>query len=290
MRPLSSVQNTQSNTIKPSLYIVVPARLASTRLPEKALALISNRPMITWVLERAIQFADQMRSSMNFEKVLVILATDSQRIASAVGDLAITSVMTSSDLASGTDRTEAALAYLSEHQQPKPSDLVLNIQGDEPFFSLEDIGKLALEMLSKSEAPMGTLAYLNQNHDMFFQTSVVKVVCDSENNALYFSRSPIPWPRVSHGATGSLLERASLQSDRFSGGFGFLQHVGVYAFRYAHLVKFAKVLPKGGLEESEGLEQLRALSAGWKIHVVRAKELPSGIDTPEDLARANKRS
>jgi 3-deoxy-manno-octulosonate cytidylyltransferase (CMP-KDO synthetase) len=219
------------------------------------------------------------------DNCLILVATDSPEVCDVLHATGVMTIMTPSELPSGTDRIMSALNRLpaSAHQRISDSTLVINLQGDEPFFHEEDIESLVSAMLRDPNIPMGTLAYPQADPVQFMKTSVVKIVSDTLGHALYFSRSPIPWPRESLGASHSV---TSVQEsvDRQT-ALSFLQHVGVYAFRMNALKQFTS-MPPSDLELCEGLEQLRALSAGWKIKLVIAHEAPFGIDTPEDLKRA----
>lgn len=270
------------------LIVAVPARLGSTRLPRKPLAPLGGHPLIARVAQRVALCAQEICKKLSLAKqeLLCLVATDSNEIASSLRDSGLRICMTPSDLPSGTDRIEAALAGL-EQTLGKISDecIVINLQGDEPFFCVEDIVRLAEKMFSNSSIPMSTLAYPQTSQEQFLRASVVKVVRDSEGNALYFSRAPIAWPRALWGASESIVSLSERIQPETS--LPFLQHVGVYGFRRKFLHQFTK-MPPSGLEALEGLEQLRALEAGWKIQVVTAHEAPFGIDTAEDLSRAEK--
>jgi 3-deoxy-manno-octulosonate cytidylyltransferase (CMP-KDO synthetase) len=261
------------------LFIAIPARLSSTRLPEKPLQNLAGKSMIARVTERALCFARQVKNKYGFAEAHVIVATDDPRIAKCAQEEGAVATLTSPHLQSGTDRIFAAL----ESQGLAPNDLVINIQGDEPFFSFDDVASLVGTMLSKPEVPMGTLAFERTSREHFFKSSVVKVVRSQSGRAIYFSRAPAPWPRSELGASGTEWMTKSTQDVLRE---PFLHHMGVYAFRYEALRVFARELPPSPLEVKEGLEQLRAVEAGWHIALVTAKEEPFGIDTPEDLAIA----
>jgi 3-deoxy-manno-octulosonate cytidylyltransferase (CMP-KDO synthetase) len=268
-----------------SLYIAIPARFASTRLPGKPLQKIGARTMIERVAERALQLKKMLQSEYSsgvLASIEVIVATDQLGIQEVLKELPVRVVMTSQDLSSGTDRIHAAL--LSENLPQRQQDLVLNIQGDEPFFSLEDCAQLIHSMLKNPLAPMGTLAFERASTKLFLRPSVVKVVSDGKGVALSFSRAPVPWPRAILGASGE--EWMTVATQQVTEEISFLQHLGVYSYRWEYLKAFATELAPSDLEMREGLEQLRAIQAGWKILLAQAKEEPFGIDTPEDLARA----
>ncbi|MEN9827357.1 MAG: hypothetical protein RI953_3102 [Pseudomonadota bacterium] len=269
------------------LVIAIPARLGSTRLPRKPLAVLGGKPLIVRVAERVEHCIRFLCEQLLLERrdVLAVVATDSSEIVSALCHCAIPTVMTPSELPSGTDRILAAAERLeSEHRDRLTGEtLFVNLQGDEPFFHFEDIKSLVFAMQQDPTAPMGTLAFQQTDGQQFLRTSVVKVVCSSKGDALYFSRSPVPWPRDILGASHSVSTAQELIKN--SPSIPFLQHVGVYAYRYSALKELTTMKPSR-LEMTEGLEQLRAIEAGWRIKVVSAIEAPFGIDTPEDLQRA----
>ncbi|MEY4066551.1 MAG: hypothetical protein RIR26_2759 [Pseudomonadota bacterium] len=268
------------------LIIAVPARLGSTRLPRKPLATLAGRPLIAHVAHRVAQCAREICKTLSIseKELLCLVATDSTEIADCLKESGLQICMTPSDLPSGTDRIEAAVMSLEQTGQNFPDDcVVINLQGDEPFFCVEDIVQLAKHMFSDGTVPMATLAFPQNKPEQFLRASVVKVVRNAAGNALYFSRAPIAWPRALWGASDALTALGEkLQADA---AIPFLQHVGIYAFRRNFLQAFTK-MPPSTLETTEGLEQLRALEAGWNIRVVTAREAPFGIDTMDDLLRA----
>ena len=236
-------------TVPERVVIVIPARFASTRLPGKPLLARTGKPLIQHVVEQARRVGS----------AAVVVATDDARIADAVTAFGGTAVMTSPDCASGSDRVAEVMAGRDE-------DLVVNLQGDEPDFDPADIERLITTMWADPSLPMGTLAVLADSEDGD-RPSAVKVVCDLDGRALYFSRSRVPHER-----------------DPVPGAPApapVLRHVGIYAFRREAVLAFARLEPTP-LERTEKLEQLRALEHGWKIAVVRAERAPRGIDTPDD--------
>lgn len=277
---------------RPSLKLViaVPARLGSTRLPRKPLALMGGKPLVTLVAERVAECALRLgrQLAIQTDEILTLVATDSSEVASAIEGTGVRPVMTAAELPSGTDRIRAALANLPAEDQNRlqPATLVINLQGDEPFFHDEDILSLAGAMFADGNLPMGTLAFPQTDPLLFMRTSVVKVVCNHLGNAIYFSRSPLPWPRERLGAADQITDLQKKLQTLTS--IPFLQHVGIYAFRFAALEHFTNMSPSN-LELTEGLEQLRAIEHGWSIRVVQAHDAPFGIDTPEDLLRAENR-
>lgn len=235
-------------------HILIPARLASIRLPRKPLALLGARPMILRVLERA-------RAA---KPASVHVATDSEEIASAVRAAGGAVVMTDPDHLSGTDRLAEAVARLGLHYE----DIVVNLQGDEPLMPSACLQQVAELLASDAQARLATLWAPIEDESEWCNPNVVKLVADARQRALYFSRAPIPHP---HGRNFRAGEAC--------------RHIGLYAYRVAALRDWAD-LPPSPLESLESLEQLRALSAGWVIACARAcAAVPAGIDTPEDLAR-----
>ncbi len=235
-------------------HILIPARLDSTRLPQKALADIAGRPLIVHVLERALN------SGANSVQV----ATDSDRIAEAVQAAGGQVVMTAPGHRSGTDR----LAEAVEHGKLSDQNIVVNLQGDEPGMPASCLQQVAELLAGDPDASMATLWQPLESAREWSDPNVVKLVVDNPGRALYFSRAPIPhsrdgdWPR---------------QQAR--------RHVGLYAYRVGALRQWAR-LPASPLEQIESLEQLRALQAGWVIVTDQAcQSIPPGIDTADDLAR-----
>jgi len=230
--------------------IVIPARYGSSRLPGKPLAKIQGKPLIAHVYERAAL-------ATRFSRVLV--ATDDVRIADVIEKIGGTAIMTSDGHTSGTDRVAEAVQELD-------ADIVVNLQGDEPFIDPRDLDGVADALASDPSAEMATLKQPILDERDFFDPNVVKVVCDDRGYALYFSRAGIPYHR--------------------GGNFiGAYRHVGVYAYRRDFLLSFAST-QKSTLEDRENLEQLRALAMGAKIRMIDAHSRSIGIDTPEDLERA----
>ena len=230
-----------------SIIAVIPSRYASTRLPGKPLVDICGKPMVQRVYER-------VRQVELFDEVLV--ATDDERIMEAVASFGGAACMTSVDCPSGSDR-------LIEVARAHPADIYVNVQGDEPLVEPSSIEKLARAMLEDPELLMGTLCY-PITAEQAQNPNLVKVVRAHNGNALYFSRSPIPFPR--------------------SGGIApsYFGHLGMYAYRHDFLMNFG-ALPYSPLENTEKLEQLRVLQAGITIRVLEVEAMGPGVDTPEDL-------
>jgi 3-deoxy-manno-octulosonate cytidylyltransferase (CMP-KDO synthetase) len=226
---------------------VIPARYGSTRFPGKPLAPLAGTPMIEHVVRRALE-------AECFDAVLV--ATDDDRIAHVAAGAGAKPVMTGA-CRSGTDRVAAAVAG-------EQAAAVVNVQGDEPALPPANLRLLAAFLRARPDAPMATLALPGAADDRD-NPNVVKVVCDLDGRALYFSRAPIPFPRNPAGTV--------------------LRHIGLYGFQHAALLQFA-TWPEGELERSEGLEQLRALAHGMAIHVLAAAADSVAVDTPADIPRA----
>jgi len=244
--------------------VAIPARYAASRLPGKPLRLIGREPLVLHVARRAL--AAGARD--------VWVAADDDRIAQALEHSGVRIAMTSPDHASGTDRLAecARIAGWSE------DTIVVNLQGDEPFAPAAGI-RAAAQTLANSNADMATLAAPIDDVETLFDPNAVKLVRADDGTALYFSRAPIPWPRDAF-----MQDRTKMPE-----GGHWLRHIGIYAYRAGFLQRFA-ALPPGRLERIESLEQLRVLEAGHRIAVALTPEpFPPGVDTPEDLARAEAR-
>lgn len=230
---------------------VIPARLASTRLPEKVLRPLAGKPMIQHVWERAKE-ASRLQD--------VIVACDHPRIAECVESFGGKAVLTRPDHPNGSSR----VAEIAGHEA---ADVFLNIQGDEPLVHPEAINQLAAIFSQDKEVEAATLAVPSTDERLFHDPNVVKVVCDHRGNALYFSRSPIPYNRDRKPAPR------------------FLKHLGLYGYRRRFLLEFVSWAP-GPLEIAEKLEQLRILERGHSIRVLETKFDSVGVDTEEDFRRA----
>lgn len=239
--------------------VIIPARMASTRLPDKPLADLGGKPMVVRVAERARE-SDAAR---------VIVATDHPAIISACHAHGIEVVMTRADHPSGTDRiAEVALAI-----GLAADSVVVNVQGDEPLIDPALINACA--GLIGHDVPMATAAHQIADAAELFNPNVVKLVLDAAGHALMFSRAPLPWHR--DGFARSTSELPS--------GYAPLRHIGLYAYRQDFLQAYP-ALPVSPLEQIESLEQLRVLWHGYKIAVFLAAAAPAaGVDTPEDLER-----
>lgn len=240
--------------------VAIPARYASTRLPGKPLLDLGGKSMVERVAERAqASGADE-----------VVVATDDERIRSALAARGVSVEMTDAGHRSGTDR----LAEVARRRRWAADTIVVNLQGDEPLAPISGI-RAAAVTLAEGQAPVATLATPIVDVTELFSSSAVKVVRKRNGEALYFSRAPIPFARDAFAKTTTVLPEPNV----------WLRHIGIYAYRAGFLQTFVD-LPVGQSESLESLEQLRILEAGFAIQVGLAPELfPAGIDTPEDLTR-----
>ena len=242
--------------------VLIPARMASTRLPGKPLAEISGLPMIVQVAKRAAE-AGASR---------IIVATDTPDIVRAVTAHGFEAVMTAESHQSGSDRIFEALGKADPEGR---AEIVVNVQGDEPLIAPTMIDACAALLAAKPQCVMSTVAHALDDAADFANPNVVKLVTDAQGLALYFSRAPIPWWRDGSAATG----QASAQPG------SALRHVGLYAYHAGFLRRFPS-LAISPLEQIESLEQLRVLWHGERIAVHLSDEKPGpGVDTPEDLER-----
>ena len=233
---------------------IIPARYASTRFPGKALADLLGKPMVQHVYERASK-------ARTLERLVV--ATDDDRIFQAVAAFGGHAVMTSVDHPTGTDRLAEAAADMD-------AEIVVNIQGDEPLVEPQVIDAAVRPLVADPSIPMGTLMVRITDPADLHDPNVVKVVVDQQGFALYFSRALIPYAR-----------------ERDSTKVGYYYHPGLYVYRKEFLLTYAS-LPPTPLEQTEKLEQLRALEHGYRIKVVETHHRPIGVDTPQDLARVKR--
>lgn len=248
---------------KPGVVCMIPARYGSTRLPGKPLVEIHGRPMILHVLERASRIPGVDR---------VVVATDDERIRSCVTGAGGEAYLTDSSHPSGTDR----IAEVSRMLDLAEQDVVVNVQGDQPLLSPGPVTAIIERLLGDPGVVMTTPACPLGAHDAE-NPNRVKVVVDRWWRALYFSRARIPYDRDGVWGGGGSGVKGS-DGDRW----GYLRHIGLYAYRQGFLEKFV-ALPPGILENVERLEQLRALENGYSIGVVLVEEAPPDVDTPEDL-------
>ena len=237
----------------PDFDIVIPARLASTRLPRKPLANLGGKPLVVRVVEQASRTLAQH----------VWVACDHDEIVKICGDHGVEAHLTSPAHHNGTER----LYELLQRMKTPDERIVVNMQGDEPFVEPSVIHHL-VQKLEESRADMSTVATPIRHASELLEPSIVKVVCNAHHDALYFSRSAIPWTQDQHSE-------------------GCLRHIGLYAYRAGFIKRYLQ-WPVSPLEQAESLEQLRTLWYGGRIHVHQIVDAPlPGIDTPEDLIRAN---
>jgi 3-deoxy-manno-octulosonate cytidylyltransferase (CMP-KDO synthetase) len=249
--------------------VLIPARMASSRLPNKPLADIAGLPMVVRVAQRA------MLSNARH----VVVAADDERIVAACTAHGVQAILTRQDHVSGSDRLAEACQLLGLSDEA----VVVNVQGDEPLIEPALVDQVAQLLIDRPEASMSTAAHAISLVADFCNPNVVKVVTDARQMALYFSRAPIPWWRDG--------QKTSSNPDQ--GGLPFtelpspppLRHVGIYAYRAGFLAQFPQ-LPPAPIEQLESLEQLRAMWHGHRIAVHTTQQAPGpGVDTPEDLQR-----
>jgi 3-deoxy-manno-octulosonate cytidylyltransferase (CMP-KDO synthetase) len=247
-----------------SFIAVIPARYQSTRLPAKPLADILGKTMVERVALQALKSGASR----------VIVATDDQRIADALSTVNNIDVcMTSPEHESGTDR----LAEVCELYQFSDDEIIVNVQGDEPLIPPAIIAQVAGNLKNSVQASVATLSAPITEFNDVFNINAVKVVCDKNGLALYFSRATIPWDRDSFSEKNI--------NDANLGQHNLQRHIGIYAYRVSFLKQYAQ-LSVSPIESIEKLEQLRVLWHGFKIHVEQAIEVPAaGVDTAEDLQR-----
>jgi len=230
-------------------HVIIPARYASTRFPGKPLADLGGKPMVVHVCERAAKSG----------ATGVHVATDDKRIVDVVKAHGHRAILTRADHPSGTDRLAEAARKLAL----KDSEIVVNVQGDEPLIAPKLISQVARILVSKKKASVSTACHAVHDEASLGNPNVVKVAMDAEGYALYFSRSRIPYPR--------------------EGGAPCFRHAGIYGYRVGFLKKYSRLKP-APLEKAEALEQLRVLWHGFRIAVtVSETEIPPGVDTPQDL-------
>lgn len=244
------------NRGKMKAHGIIPARFHSTRLKGKPLIDLAGKPMIQRVYERA-------KSASSLSSLVV--ATDDTRIFNTVREFGGEVILTSPNHQSGTDRIAEAVRTKGFQD----SDIIVNIQGDEPTIEPNTIDAAVCIFEKDPSVNMGTLAFMVKNEEEIRSPDIVKVVMDKDGFALFFSRFPIPYFR---GKDGSPL---------------YYKHIGLYAYRKDFLLKFSE-LPKGRLEMAESLEQLRALENGYRIKVVVVEVDSVAVDTPEDVGKVIK--
>ncbi len=248
---------------------IIPARFASSRLPGKPLLEIGGTPMILHVVARANEVAQLTQ---------IIVATDDQRIFDIVTAAGETAVMTSPDHQTGTDRLAEVAAQIE-------ADIIVNIQGDEPFIAPATIAAALQPLLDDNSIVMATTCEPIESAADLLNPNVVKVVSDLHDFALYFSRSPIPFPRAAILAHGSIEAALTAQPELLQ---LFAKHTGLYVYRRDFLLQYAK-MEATPLERIEALEQLRVLENGYRIKVIKTAHRSIGIDTLEDLEKVRRR-
>lgn len=256
------------NSSNKKTVAIIPARFASTRLPGKALIDIAGKPMVCWVAERA-------QAARNVDHVIV--ATDSEEIVEAVRKHGFEARLTDGNHTSGTDRVAEVAATMPD------AEIIVNVQGDEPLISPETIEKAVATMAAELAKPGGagivTTCEPIESLGELLNFDLVKVVIDDDGHAVYFSRSPIPFPRDAAKKYGGPNEALEAEPELFK---NFHKHTGLYVYRRDVLLEFTR-WPPSRLEKIEALEQLRALAHGVRIKVVEACSTSIGVDTVEDL-------
>lgn len=250
---------------------VIPARFASTRLPGKVLLDIGNRPML-------LRTVAQAQSAATIKRVIV--ATDDKRVIDVCERAGVEAVMTSLNHRSGTDRIAEVVRNLDEDE----SRIIVNVQADEPFIAPETINRAVNQIYKDSRAVVTTTCERITSAADVLSPNVVKVVCDAEGHALYFSRSPVPFPRELVRRHVTL--EAALTNEPQSLAL-FRKHTGLYVYRREFLLEYAGLFPTPH-ENTEALEQLRILERGFTIGVVEVEHTSHGIDTREDLEHARR--
>lgn len=241
------------------LVIAIPSRFGAARLPGKPLREVAGKTLIAHVIERALELSAE-----------VVVATDDQRIARIATAYSVKSVMTRSDHATGSDR----LAEVAAQLRWSDSTLVVNLQGDEPLMPIDCLRAVVDALRDDPGAAAATLMTPIVHMHEVLDPSCVKVVCDQQSRALYFSRAPIPWARDAWSRARDTMPASPVY-----------RHLGLYAYRAVTLRRFAQ-LPQSPLERIESLEQLRLLENGLAIAVrVAPQEIPAGVDTEADLQR-----
>lgn len=258
--------NTRGKNPSENVIAIIPARLASTRLEGKLLLSLAGKPLILHTLDRA-------KAARNISRVIV--ATDSEEILRVVLESGNEAVLTSPEHQSGSDRIAEVAEQLAENS------IIVNVQGDEPLIAPSTIEKAVEAILSDSSIYMATTCEPIFDAADVLSPNVVKVVIDENDFALYFSRSPIPFPREAVNEYGSLENALRERNDLIS---SFKKHTGLYVYRREFLLEYTKQA-QTKLEKLEMLEQLRALENGAKIKVIEVSESSAGVDTQEDFER-----
>jgi 3-deoxy-manno-octulosonate cytidylyltransferase (CMP-KDO synthetase) len=264
----TSVSLTEINQQK-NIIAIIPARYNSVRLEGKLLRVLNGKPLILHTLE-------QTKKARNVSRVIV--ATDDERIFRVIEESGNEAVMTSAKHQSGSDRIAEAAGNLPE------DSIIVNVQGDEPLISPRTIEEAVDAVVEDESVLMATTCERIEDYRDVLSSDVVKVVIDENGFALYFSRSPIPFPRDSVKKYKTLENAFREDPDLIS---NFRKHTGIYVYRREFLLKFTK-LPQSNFEKIEMLEQLRALESGTKIKVVEVAESSIGVDTLEDFERVKR--
>jgi len=269
-----------------AFHVVIPARFSSTRLPGKPMLLIGGKPMVVRVAEQAAQSGAQQ----------IWIATDHQPIMAAVHEHGFKACLTKADHPSGTDRIAEVVA---QHNWPDDT-IVVNVQGDEPLIPPQLIRAVAQHLHDHPECAIATACHPVHDEAAMRNPNIVKAVLDKDGNALYFSRAPIPYPRDAFNRPSSLpssgredvcsssprrgrAEQESTGRGELPANITVLRHIGIYAYRASFLRIYGKLAP-AEIEQTESLEQLRALWHGYKIGVTITRDAPpAGVDTEADL-------
>jgi 3-deoxy-manno-octulosonate cytidylyltransferase (CMP-KDO synthetase) len=239
----------------PKVVAVIPSRFGSTRLPGKPLVTLGGKPMVQHVYER-------VKRAQTLHEVLV--ATDDQRILDVVRSFGGAARMTRADHRTGTER----IAEVAAHE---PGDIFVNVQGDEPLIDPVSIDTAVAALLEEPPAQIATVVTAIRHANDIMDPNVVKTVVDFDDNALYFSRAPIPWMR-------DMQQKVHVK---------YWKHLGLYVFQRDALLEYP-TLPQGELEKIEQLEQLRWLENGWRIRVAEVMRDAMSVDVPEDISRVEK--
>ena len=269
--------------MKLPFHVVIPARLGSTRLPRKPLLLIAGKPMVVRVAEQAAKSGAQQ----------IWIATDHQAILAAVQEHGFKACLTKTSHVSGTDR----IAEVAEQQQWSDDTIVVNVQGDEPLIPPQLIHDVAQHLHDHPHCVMSTACHPFHDVASMRNPNVVKVVLDKQDNALYFSRAPIPYARDTFNLLSSEEGKDSPSTLGAKSDVEYKvpptqvtahRHIGIYAYRAGFLRAFHQLVP-APIEKIEALEQLRVLWHGYKIGVlIRADAMPDGVDTEQDLIAVRK--
>lgn len=251
------------------VFVIIPARLSSTRLPGKLLLPLAGKPLVLHTLEQA-------KKAENVSRVIV--ATDNEQILNAVLKNGGEAVLTDENHQSGSDRIAEVAQKLPENS------IIVNVQGDEPLISPRTIEKAVAAILNDMQVDIATTCEAVSDLLDVLSADVVKVVTDENDFALYFSRSPIPFPRDAVKKHGSL-ENALRNEPHLTSLFR--KHTGLYVYRREYLLKFTQ-FTQSVLEKTESLEQLRALENGAIIKVVKTTEVSIGVDTADDFERVRR--